>query len=165
MYNKDKKHIKIIKNLCKKLPKLYFPDENKTFTYIVETDSSDHSYGGVLKYKYEKEKIEHHCRYYSGSYTEAQIKWEINRKELFALYKCLLAFEPYIVYNKFIVRTDNTQVKWWITKKLDDSVTTKEIRRLVLNILNFTFTIEVIKTDKNIIADYLSRQSYTARTR
>ena len=37
--NKDKKHIKIIKNLCKKLPKLYFPDENKTFTYIVETDS------------------------------------------------------------------------------------------------------------------------------
>ena len=63
--NKDKKHIKIIKNLCKKLPKLYFPDENKTFTYIVETDSSDHSYGGVLKYKYEKEKIEHHCRYYS----------------------------------------------------------------------------------------------------
>ena len=62
-------------------------------------------------------------------------------------------------------RTDNTQVKWWITKKLDDSVTTKEIRRLVLNILNFTFTIEVIKTDKNMIADYLSRQSYTARTR
>ena len=77
----------------------------------------------------------------------------------------LLAFEPYIVYNKFIVRTDNTQVKWWITKKLDDSVTTKEIRRLVLNILNFTFTIEVIKTDKNMIADYLSRQSYTTKTR
>ena len=51
--NKIQKHIKIIKNLCKKLPKLYFPDENKTFTYIVETDSSDHSYGGVLKYKYE----------------------------------------------------------------------------------------------------------------
>ena len=50
-------------------------------------------------------------------------------------------------------------------EKLDDSVTTKEIRRLVLNILNFTFTIEVIKTDKNMIADYLSRQSYTARTR
>ena len=69
----------------------------------------------------------------------------------------MLAFEPYIVYNKFIVRTDNTQVKWWITKKLDDSVTTKEIRRLVLNILNFTFTIEIIKTDENLVADYLSR--------
>ena len=44
-------------------------------------------------------------------------------------------------------------------KKLEDSVTTKEIRRLVLNILNFTFTIEVIKTDKNMIADYLSRHN------
>ena len=43
-------------------------------------------------------------------------------------------------------------------KKLEDSVTTKEIRRLVLNILNFTFTIEVIKTDKNLVADYLSRK-------
>ena len=92
-----------------KLPKLYFADENILFTSIVETDSSYHSYGGVLKYKYDKEKIEHHCRYHSGSYAEAQIKWEINRKELFALYKCLLAFEPYIVYNKFIVRTDNTK--------------------------------------------------------
>nr|CAB42622.1 putative polyprotein (aspartic proteinase, reverse transcriptase, ribonuclease H) [Nicotiana tabacum] len=160
---KDKIHIQKIKNMCKKLPKLYFPDEKKQFTYIVETDSSDHSYGGVLKYKYDNEKIEHHCRYYSGSYTEPQLKWEINRKELFGLYKCLLAFEPYIVYNKFIVRTDNTQVKWWITRKVQDSVTTKEIRRLVLNIQNFTFTIEVIRTDKNVIADYLSRQRYPNR--
>ena len=54
-----------------------------------------------------------------------------------------------------------TQVKWWITKKLDDSVTTKEIRRLVLNILNFTFTIEIIKTDENLVADYLSRKRNT----
>ena len=76
----------------------------------------------------------------------------------------MLAFEPYIVYNKFIVRTDNTQVKWWITKKIDDSVTTKEIRRLILNILNFTFTIEIIKTDENLIADYLSRKRYNERS-
>ena len=73
----------------------------------------------------------------------------------------MLAFEPYIVYNKFIVRTDNTQVRWWLTKKIQNSVTTKEIRRLVLNILNFTFIIEVISTNKNVIADYISIQSYT----
>ena len=61
------------------------------------------------------------------------------------------------------MRTDNTQVKWLITRKVQDSVTTKEIRRLVLNILNFTFTIEVIKTNKNVIADHLSRQKYSDR--
>jgi len=82
---KDKEQIRKIKILCKKLPKLYFPDENKKFTYIVETDSSNHSYGGVLKYKYDKEKIEHHCRYYSGSYTEPQEKWEINRKRIICI--------------------------------------------------------------------------------
>ena len=42
-------------------------------------------------------------------------------------------------------------------KRFDNN---KKIRRLVLNILKFTFTIEVIKTDKKLIADYLSRQSY-----
>ena len=62
------------------------------------------------------------------------------------------------------MRTDNTQVKWWLTRKIQDSVTTKEIRRLVLNILNFTFIIEVIKTNKNVIADHLSRQIYSNRT-
>jgi len=82
---KDKEQKRKIKILCKKLPKLYFPDENKKFTYIVETDSSNHSYGGVLKYKYDKEKIEHHCRYYSGSYTEPQEKWEINRKRIICI--------------------------------------------------------------------------------
>ena len=53
---KDKEHIRRIKNLGKKLPKLCFPNENKPFTYIIETDSSNHSYGGVLKYRYEKRK-------------------------------------------------------------------------------------------------------------
>ena len=158
---KDKKQVQKIKLLCRELPKLQFPDENRKFIYIVEADASEYSYGGVLKYRYEAEKIEHHCRYYSGTFNETEIKWEINRKELCSLYKCLLAFEPYIVYNKFIVRTDNTQVRWWLTKKIQNSVTTKEIRRLVLNILNFTFTIEVISTNKNVIADYISRQSYT----
>ena len=160
---KDQKQVQKIKENCRNLPKLCFPDENKKFDYIVESDASDNCYGGVLKYRYINKKIEHHCRYYSGTFTEAKNKWEINRKELFALYKCLLAFEPYIVYNKFIVRTDNTQVKWWLTRKIQDSVTTKEIRRLVLNILNFTFTIEVIKTNKNVIADHLSRQIYPNR--
>ena len=158
---KDQIQIQKVKLLCKNLPKLYFPDENKKFTYIIESDASEKSYGGILKYRYDDTTIEHHCRYYSGTFNNTEIKWEINRKELYSVYKCLLSFEPYIVYNKFIIRTDNTQVKWWLTRKIQDSVTTKEIRRLVLNILNFTFTIEVIKTDKNVIADYLSRQSYS----
>ena len=41
---------------------------------------------------------------------------------------CLLSFKPYIVYNKFVIRTDNTQVKWWltITTQIKDSITTKK---------------------------------------
>ena len=63
---KIKKQVQKIKLLCKELPKLQFPDENRKFIYIVEADGGEYSYGGVLKYRYEAEKIEHHCRYYLG---------------------------------------------------------------------------------------------------
>ena len=52
---KDKKQVQKIKLLCKELPKLQFPDENRKFIYIVEADASEYSYGGVLKYRYEAE--------------------------------------------------------------------------------------------------------------
>ena len=42
---KDQIQIQKVKLLCKNLPKLYFPDENKKFTYIVESDVSEKSYG------------------------------------------------------------------------------------------------------------------------
>ena len=57
-----------------------------------------------------KKKIRTSLKILLGTFNETEIKLIINRKELCSLYKCLLAFEPYIVYNKFIVRTDNTHV-------------------------------------------------------
>ena len=42
--------------------------------YIVEADASECSYGEVFKYRYEEEKLEHHCRYYSGTFNETEIK-------------------------------------------------------------------------------------------
>ena len=47
-------------------------DEDKKFIYIVETYASEKSYGGVLKYKYNNNNIEYHCRYYSGTYTNTK---------------------------------------------------------------------------------------------
>ena len=41
-YNEeDKKQVQKIKLLCKELPKLQFPDENRKFIYIVEADASE----------------------------------------------------------------------------------------------------------------------------
>nr|AWA81915.1 replicase [Sweet potato vein clearing virus] len=156
--SQDQEKLKKIKEKCSNLPKLLFPDETKQFDWIVETDASEISYGGVLKYKYHQDKIEYHCRYYSGTFKDNEKNWEINRKELLSVFKCLYAFEPYIVYNKFILRTDNTQVKYWLTGKLDNSVTTKEIRRLVVKINCYNFDVVVIKSKDNCFADYLSRE-------
>lgn len=38
------------------------------------------------KCMYENDKLEYHCRYYPATFTDAERKWEINKKELLALY-------------------------------------------------------------------------------
>ena len=159
---KDDENIKKIKELVKKLPKLEFPDENKTYTWIVESDASKthNAYGGVLKYRYTGEKQEHVCRYYSGTFKNNEANWEINRKELKAVKNNLLHFECYIVYSEFILRIDSKVVKDWLTGKLKDSITRKKINSIITDINVFSYKLELIKSTDNLFADYLSR-NYT----
>ncbi|DAF42458.1 TPA_asm: replicase [Bacopa monnieri virus 3] len=155
----DIKLINKIKEMCKDLPKLEYPDENKKFTWIIETDASTsiNAYGAVLKYKYEENKQEYICRYFSGTFKQNEEKWDINRKELMAVKNGILKFEPYICFNKFILRTDNSTVKSWLSQKLKNSIIRKEINRLITDIRMYDFTIELLKSTNNFYADKLSR--------
>lgn len=156
---KDKEVIRKIKRKCEKLPKLEYPDEEKQFIWIVETDASENNngYGAVLKYRYEKEKREFVCRYHSGTFKANEINWDINKKELKAVHYGIKKFEPYIVYNKFILRIDNSTVKAWITQKLKNSIVKKEINRIIAEITCYDFYVELIKSQANFYADKLSR--------
>lgn len=124
----DVKIIQKIKGMCTKLPKLQYPDENKEFNWIIETDASElnNAYGAVLKYKYDKDKIEYLCRYHSGTFKNNEERWDINKKELAAVRYGLIKFEPYICFKKFLL-------------------------------IQYDFIVELIKSSNNFYADKLSR--------
>ena len=59
-----------LKTVCIKLPRLAIPEPDDQL--IVETDSSEKYWGGVLKAKKADGK-EHICRYANGSFKPAEI--------------------------------------------------------------------------------------------
>ena len=104
--------IKCIKSKCRSLPKLNLPLDNDDL--ILEIDSSESTWAAVLK-KLENKK-EELCRYTSGTFTPTEEKYYINEKEFLAVIKGLKKFSSFLLPKKFLLRTDNTQVKAFIKK-------------------------------------------------
>jgi hypothetical protein len=72
-----------------------------------------------IDYDKEQNKIgESLCRYYSRTFTDTQNRYHINEKELLAVVKSCQKFYYFLLPKRFILRTDNTQVKAFIQNNL-----------------------------------------------
>ncbi|KAJ9536290.1 hypothetical protein OSB04_un000538 [Centaurea solstitialis] len=151
--------VKKIKEYCKILPKLQLPKDNDDL--ILETDASENYWSGVLKkidYNSEQEKIgESICRYCSGTFTDTQTRYHINEKELLAVVKSCQKLFYFLLPKKFLLRTDNTQVKAFIKNNLPSKPEYKRLIRWQTLLSEYNFDIEIIKSDKNVLADFLTR--------
>lgn len=151
--------VKKIKEYCKKLPKLQLPKDNDDL--ILETDASENYWSGVLKkidYNSEQEKIgESICRYCSGTFTDTQTRYHINEKELLAVVKSCQKLFYFLLPKNFLLRTDNTQVKAFIKNNLPSKPEYKRLIRWQTLLSEYNFDIEIIKSDKNVLADFLTR--------
>ncbi|KAJ9558185.1 hypothetical protein OSB04_012799 [Centaurea solstitialis] len=151
--------VKKIKEYCKILPKLQLPKDNDDL--ILETDASENYWSGVLKkidYNSEQEKIgESICRYCSGTFTDTQTRYHINEKELLAVVKSCQKLFYFLLPKKFLLRTDNTQVKAFIKNNLPSKPKYKRLIRWQTLLSEYNFDIEIIKSDKNVLADFLTR--------
>jgi len=139
-----------LKRLCTNLPKLAIPKYGDQL--IVETDASDQYWGGVLKAKKADNK-EHICRYANGSFKPTEVNYHSNEKELLALKRIFAKFYFFILLVRFLVRTDNTNVKAYIFNKLPCTPEYKRRHRCsnifrninsILNILKVRITILLI---------------------
>ncbi|KAJ9552740.1 hypothetical protein OSB04_016785 [Centaurea solstitialis] len=148
-----------IKEYCKVLPKLQLPKDNDDL--ILETDASENYWSGVLKkidYNSEQKKIgENICRYCSGTFTDTQTRYHINEKELLAVVKSCQKFYYFLLPKNFLLRTDNTQVKAFIKNNLPFKPEYKRLIRWQILLSEYNFDIEIIKSDKNVLADFLTR--------
>jgi hypothetical protein len=135
------------------LPKLHLPSESDNL--ILETDASEHRWSGVLK-KIDNDK-ESLCRYCSGTLTDTETRYHINEKELLAVVKSCQKLYYFLLPKKFLLRTNNTQVKAFIQNNLPSKPEYKRYIRWQTLLAECTFDIEIIHSDKNVLADFLSR--------
>ena len=152
-------HVRKIKNLCKDLPKLQLPKEDDDL--ILETDASENNWSGVLKkidYNKERHKIgENICRYCSGTFSDTETRYHINEKELLAVVRSCQKFYYFLLPKRFLLRTDNTQVKAFINNNLPSKPEFKRLIRWQTLLSEYSFDIEIIKSEKNVLADFLTR--------
>ena len=82
--------VKSIKQRVKYLPCLTLANPN--WIKVIETDSSNISYGGILKQVNPHDKIEYLVRFHSGKWSESQRKYAIVVHEMLCIVKCVLKF-------------------------------------------------------------------------
>ena len=147
------KHIRFIKSQCTNFPKLKLPLDGDDL--ILETDSSDNTWAVVLKRR--NNNSEKLCRYTSGTFTPTEERYHINEKEFLTVIKGLKNFSFFLLPKRFLLRTDNTQVKAVIKNNLPSKPEYKRLIRWQTYCSEYIFDIEIIRSHKNVIADFLTR--------
>ena len=166
----DTLQVQQIKEQCKNLPLLQLPSDEDFL--ILETDASENYWSAILKRKKnhkekliceelncKKEHIEDVCRYSSGTFKDAEKNYHINEKELLAVKRGIAKFEIFLLPTKFLVRTDNTQVRAFIKNNLDPTIANKRLIRWQVWFANFNFEVEYIAGRENSLADILTREA------
>ena len=75
-----------------------------------------------------------------------------------AIVKAVEKFELFIVNTRFVIKTDNTQVKHWLDKGIKtNKLSNKMLIKWQSDMAYYDYEIEYIKGQNNLIADFLSR--------
>jgi hypothetical protein len=149
-----------LKNIiCNRTLELKIPPL-KDAVFVLETDASKDSFGGVLFLCVEQNRSHSHdskclrpCAYHSLNFTPTQLKYGILEKELLAGKICMERWKVYLAYVEFLWITDNSCLKFANSFKSSNN----KIMRWICEIQGFNFKIEQRKTHQMKISDFLSR--------
>ncbi|GKB38294.1 reverse transcriptase domain-containing protein [Tanacetum coccineum] len=130
-------------------PILIAPDWDLPFELMC--DANDFAIGAVLGQRYEKQFRPIH--YASKTMNEADSHYTTTEKEMLGVVYAFEKFRSYLIFNKSIVYTDHSALKYLFAKK--DSKA--RLLRWVLLLQEFTFKVIDTKGAENLVADHLSR--------
>ena len=151
--DEDTQSIRRIKAKVKNLPQLALPSDKDEL--VLEVDASEEHWGAVLKIK--GRKPEPVCKYWSGSFKGCELRYPIHEKEVLALKYGIKAFFIFLAPKEFLVRSDSTYVKRFMSLNLKEARQTR-LLRLQEWLSYYKYEVEYIRSDHNIIADSLSRE-------
>ena len=150
---------KLKKIICESTLSLKIPQIDQA-VFVLETDASKDSFGGVLYLCIEKDKSHEHslnclrpCAYHSLNFTPSQIKYCTLEIELYAGLSCMERWKTYLAYVNFVWITDNSCVKFANSFKTSNW----KIQRWLSEIMGFSFSIIQRKSRQMKISDCLSR--------
>ena len=133
-----------------KAPMLDFDDLNKPF--FLETDASKLGLGAVLSQK-QTDGGYHAVAYASQSLTVHECKYHSTKQEFLALNWVIVEqFQEYLLWNPFVVKTDNNLLTYIMTTPNLDATRHCWVESLT----RFTFSIENKKGWDNAVTDALS---------
>ena len=148
------KIVKTVKSRVKTLPCLALA--NPEAFKIVETNTLDIGYGGILKQKDgNQEKL---VRYTLGAWNNAKLNYNTIKKEILSIVLCISKLQNDILNQEFLLRVDCKYAKSVLQKDVKN-ITSKHIfARWQAILSNFDFQIENIKGENNSIPDFLTRE-------
>ncbi|KAK8646204.1 hypothetical protein V6N13_119998 [Hibiscus sabdariffa] len=128
-------------------PVLALPDVERPLE--VETDTSEYAIGGVLM------QDGHPVAFESRKLNGVETRYTTQEKELLAVVHCLRAWRHYLLGSRFIVRTDNTAISYFLTQP---KLTARQVRWQEF-LVEFDFGFEHKAGRENRVANALSRRA------
>jgi hypothetical protein len=135
-----------MKEVMSTCPVLSLLDFSQSF--VLECDASGVGIGVVLM------QGGHPIVFKSRKLNESETPYPIYDKEMLAIMHALTKFMKYLVGNKFVVKTDHNNLKYF----LDQKDLSKKQQKWVSKIQAFYLDIEYVKGKRNIVANALSRR-------
>ena len=136
--------------LSNSLVLLFLPP--KTFK-IVETDTSDIGYGGILQVAKNDAK-EQIVRFHSRSWSTTLQNYSTIKKEILSIILCVSKFQNDLFNQRFLIRVDCKSAKEVLQKDVQNLVSKQSFAR---------WQIEYIKRETNSILDFLTREYLQGR--
>lgn len=136
-----------LKEAINQCPRLFFVDD--TLSIIVYTDASQHGIGGCVVQVKDGKEIP--IAFMSKLFNDVQSRWSTIEKECYAIVATITKHEYLLRDRQFILRTDHRNLTYLNDAKSD------KVYRWRLEIQSYSFKIEYIQGEKNVVADGLSR--------
>ena len=144
-----------LKGILQATTQIHFPDYSLNWTLRV--DASDEAVGAALLQEVVGEdgvRVYQPLGFTSQKFSGAASRWDMFKKEAYAVYAGVKSFEYYLRGKFFILETDHKNLLW-----IEKSIVPIVIRWRVY-LQSFMFMMRHIAGKDNVVADWLSRMHF-----
>ena len=128
--------------------------------YILDTDASNEGIEAVLsQIQDDEEKV---IAYGSKTLSKAEQNYCITRRELLAVVYFVQHFKHFLLGRKFLVRTDNSAVRYWMNIQSDSYDPKGQTARWMVKLAAFDFDIKHRPGRQHSNADGMSRYLFSS---